>query len=104
VSDAAYIGEGQIGLQGNYCCWSYGELVSTFSGKSEPLEVEPVCHRCNCIRTLASGEEDTNLNLRQVPAELARQVKSQAALKGQTIREYVLDALRKAIPAKGKGE
>lgn len=35
--------------------------------------------------------------LTQIPPDLWRQVKAAAALKGQTVREWILDVLRKAV-------
>jgi len=44
--------------------------------------------------------KDTNLNIRSVPGELARKVKSAAALKGQTIREFVIEALQEKLKSR----
>jgi hypothetical protein len=35
--------------------------------------------------------------LKEIPPDLWRQVKAAAALKGVTVREFILDVLRKAV-------
>ena len=37
------------------------------------------------------------VNLRNMPDELIRRVKSQAALQGKSMREYVIEALEKVL-------
>jgi predicted HicB family RNase H-like nuclease len=41
--------------------------------------------------------DETVLTVRHVPKELARRAKSAAALKGQTLQEFVVEAIRAAI-------
>ncbi len=42
-----------------------------------------------------------DVNLRKMPDELIRRVKSQAALQGKPMREFVIDALEKALLKSG---
>jgi len=38
-----------------------------------------------------------DVNIRKMPEELVRRVKSQAALRGMTMRDFVIEALEKAL-------
>ena len=46
--------------------------------------------------------DDQTIYVRQVPEELVRRAKSASALKGQTLREFVIEAVRAAVDADGK--
>jgi predicted HicB family RNase H-like nuclease len=52
----------------------------------------------------SSMDEFTVLTVRRVPKELGRQAKSIAALKGQSLQEFVIEAIRKAVESEGKSK
>lgn len=41
--------------------------------------------------------DTVNLNVRELPGELVRRAKSTAALKGVTLKEFVIEMLEKAV-------
>ena len=45
------------------------------------------------------AEETTTVNLRDVPQGLIRRAKAHAALRGQTLKGFVLEAIRQALEA-----
>ena len=44
----------------------------------------------------------SNINIRNVPEDLHRQAKAQAALQGITMQEFVIRAIREYLKKKGK--
>ena len=85
---------GAVGIGGSLFCREHAAIVEM---EIERLRADGNPVDAAKIAATLRGEEGKDYLLRDVPADLWRQAKAAAALRGVTIREVLIDALRESV-------